>query len=173
LTAENVTSSAVSSLKELSVNRAATGGFRRILLAVDGSAGSLQASRLAFRLAASWGAALRAIAVVGKDRAGPLVARVETAPSARDRARASLEDTLAHLVRAGAEAGVTVEPALRVAPEVEPYEVILDEAERWPADLIVVGRGAHHGIGRALLGSQADHVLEFATLPIIVVPAVL
>ncbi len=147
------------------------GGFQRILLAVDGSAGSLQASRLAFRLAASWGAAIRAIAVVGKDRAGQLVDR-EAGPSARERARASLEDALAHVVRAGAEAGVNVESALRVGPEVEPYEVILDEAERWPADLIVVGRGSHHGIGRVLLGSQADHVLEFATLPVIVVPAV-
>jgi nucleotide-binding universal stress UspA family protein len=150
----------------------ATGGFQRILLAVDGSPGSLQASRCAFRLTASWGAALRAIAVVGKDPAGPLVARAGPGPSARARARESLEDALAHVVRAGADAGVKVDSALRVAPGVEPYEVILDEAEQWPADLIVVGRGSHHGIGRVLLGSQADHVLEFATLPVIVVPAV-
>jgi nucleotide-binding universal stress UspA family protein len=149
----------------------ATPGFHRILLAVDGSAGSLQASRLAFRIAASWGAALRAVAVAGKDRAGPLVDRAEAGQSARERARASLEDALAHVVHAGAEAGVKIEPALRVSPAAEPYEVILDEAEQWPADLIVVGRGTHHGIGRALLGSQADHVLEFATLPVIVVPA--
>jgi nucleotide-binding universal stress UspA family protein len=146
-------------------------GFQRILLAMDGSAGSLRASRLAFRLAASWGAALRAIAVVGKDRTGELVDRAGGGQSARERGRASLEDALAHVVRAGAEAGVTVEPALRVSPEAEPYEVVLDEAERWPADLIIVGRGSHHGIGRVLLGSQADHVLEFATLPVIVVPA--
>jgi len=147
------------------------GRFGRILLAVDGSAGSLQASRLAFRLAVSWGAALRAIAVVGRDRAGPLVDRTEAGQAAGERARASLEDALAHVVQAGAEAGVRVEPALRVSPAAEPYEMILDEAEQWPADLIVVGRGAHHGIGRALLGSQADHVLEFATLPVVVVPA--
>jgi nucleotide-binding universal stress UspA family protein len=146
--------------------------FQRLLLAIDGSAGSLQASRLAFRLAQSWGAALRAIAVVGRDRAGALVDRAAGGSSARERARASLEDALAHVIRAGADAGITVEPALRVAEAAEPYEVILDEAERWPADLIVVGRGSHHGIGRVLLGSQVDHVLEFATLPVIVVPAV-
>jgi nucleotide-binding universal stress UspA family protein len=149
-----------------------TGDFQRILLAVDGSAGSLQATRLALRLAASRGAALRVVAVVRKDRAGPLVDRAGAGSSAGERGRESLEDALAHVVRAGAEAGLTVESALRVAPDVEPYEVILDEAERWPADLIVVGRGTHHGIGRVLLGSQADHVLEFATLPVLVVPAV-
>jgi nucleotide-binding universal stress UspA family protein len=66
---------------------------------------------------------------------------------------------------------VTVDPALLVLPGVEPYEVILSEAEGWAADVIVVGRGTHHGIGRVLLGSQADHVLEFSSLPVIVVPA--
>jgi nucleotide-binding universal stress UspA family protein len=148
-----------------------TSGFERLLLAIDGSAGAFQASRLAFRLAASWGATLRAIAVVGKDRTGPLVYRTDAEDITREHTRISLEDVLAHVVRAGAEAGVTVEGALRVSPEAEPYEVILDEAERWPADLIVVGRGTHHGLGRALLGSQADHVLD-ATLPVIVVPAI-
>jgi len=153
------------------MSEAPIAGLRRILLAVDGSAGSLQASRLAFRLAASWGASLRAIAVVGKDRAGRLVDQAGGGRSAAARARASLEDALAYVVRAGVDAGVAVEPALRVSPGAEPYEAILDEAERWPADLIVVGRGSHRGIGRVLLGSQAEHVLEFATLPVIVVPA--
>ncbi len=146
-------------------------GFQRLLLAVDGSAGSLQASRLAFRLAASWGASVRAIAVLGKDRP-ELVALADGGSSARARARASLADALAYVSRIGTEAGVKVDPALLVSPGVEPYEVILGEAERWSADVIIVGRGTHHGIGRALLGSQADHVLEFATLPVIVVPAV-
>lgn len=149
----------------------APGGFRRILLAVDGSGGSLQASRLAFRLAGSWGAVVRAIAVVGDSRAGRLVDRAGAGHSAAERARESLEDALAHVVRAGQEAGVEVAGALRVARGAEPYEVILDEAERWPADVIVVGRGTHRGIGRLLLGSQAEHVLEFTTLPVIVVPA--
>ena len=67
--------------------------------------------------------------------------------------------------------GVTVEPALRVRPQAEPYEAILDELERWSANLLLVGRGSHHGIGRALLGSQTEQVLEFATVPVVVVPA--
>jgi nucleotide-binding universal stress UspA family protein len=152
------------------MSAATTAGFQKVLLAVDGSAGSLRASRLALRLAASWGASIRAIAVAGRDRAEQLVDRAAGDQSARERGRASLEDALAHVVRAGAEAGIVVEPVLRVSAA-EPYEAILGEAERWPADILVVGRGHHHGIGRALLGSQAEHVLEFATLPVIIVPA--
>jgi nucleotide-binding universal stress UspA family protein len=145
---------------------------RRLLVAVDGSPGSLQAGRVALQLAASWHATVRALAVLGRERAERLVdeADVSGVP-ARQRRQVALEDALAHLVRSGRDVGVAVEPILRVRPEAQPYEVILEEAERWPSDLLVVGRGSHHGIGRALLGSQAEQVLEFATLPVVVVPA--
>lgn len=144
----------------------------RILVAVDGSPTSLRAGSLAIDFAASWGAQIRAVAVLGEDRAERLVdeGRPGTTP-ARERRRAALEDAVEHLVRAGKDAGVPVEPAVRVRPRAQPYEVILDEAERWHADMLIVGRGSHRGLGRALLGSQTEHVLEFATLPVIVVPA--
>lgn len=74
------------------------------------------------------------------------------------------------MVRSGAAVGVAVEAELRVFPDKPPYEVILDEAESWPADMIILGRGRRHGIGRALLGNQTDHVLEFPTMPVTVVP---
>lgn len=144
----------------------------RVLVAVDGSPASLQAGRLAVTLAASWRASVRTVAVQGNERAERLVDRVGggSAP-ARERRRAALEDALAHLAQFAAEAGVTVECVVRVRAEAKPYEVILEEVDRWRADVLVVGRGGHRGIGRALLGSQTEHVLEFATLPVIVVPA--
>jgi nucleotide-binding universal stress UspA family protein len=146
---------------------------RRILIAVDGSPQALQAGRLAITLAISCHATVRAVAVLGKERGERLVDQAggSGGASARERRRAALADALAYLVRSGTEAGVGVEPDLRVRPDAEPYEVILEEVERWAADLLLVGRGSHRGIGRALLGSQAEQVLEFATLPVIVVPA--
>ncbi len=146
---------------------------QRVLVAINGSPASLEASRFALELAAAWRGAVRAVAVVGDERAERLVDEAAgggEAP-AHERRRAALEDALAHVVRAGQSAGITVEQTLLVRPRVQPYEVILDEADHWPADVIVVGRGHHHGIGRALLGSQTEHVLEFATRPVIVVPA--
>lgn len=150
-------------------------GPRRILVALDGSPQALQAGRLAISLALACQATVRAVAVLGKERGERLLDRAGTAETAgataRERRQAALQDALTHLVRAGTKAGVTVEPALLIRPQAEPYEVILDELERWPADLLLVGRGSHQGIGRALLGSQAEQVLEFATLPVVVVPA--
>lgn len=145
---------------------------QRILVAIDGSPQSLQAGRLAIGIAKSWGASVRAIAVLGRERGESLVNRATAREApARDRLKRTFEDALHHLVRSAASAGVTVAPVLAVRPEVEPYEVILDVATTWPADLLVVGRGTHHGIGRALLGSQTESVLEFATVPVLVVPA--
>ncbi|MGH7618718.1 MAG: universal stress protein [Gemmatimonadaceae bacterium] len=148
--------------------------LERILVAIDGSAASLAAARFAIDVAASRLATVRAVAVVGKDRderiAAQLIDRVGEGADSQARRRAALEDAVAHLVRLGTEAGVTVERALRVSPDREPYDVILDEADEWRAHVVVVGRGSHRGIGRALLGSQAEHLLEFAMIPVIVVP---
>ena len=44
----------------------------------------------------------------------------------------------------------------------EPQEIILDEAERWPADLIFVGSHGRKGIRRFLMGSTAEAVARYS-----------
>jgi nucleotide-binding universal stress UspA family protein len=39
-----------------------------------------------------------------------------------------------------------------------PKSIIMDEAEKWGADLIVVGSHGHRGIERFLLGSVSEGV---------------
>jgi nucleotide-binding universal stress UspA family protein len=48
-------------------------------------------------------------------------------------------------------------------------DVILEEAAAWPADLIVVGTHGRRGIGRALLGSDAEQIARSATVPVLLV----
>jgi nucleotide-binding universal stress UspA family protein len=48
----------------------------------------------------------------------------------------------------------------------DPVAQILDEAEAWGADLIVVGTAGRSGIGRVLLGSVAERVFAKATVPV-------
>jgi nucleotide-binding universal stress UspA family protein len=43
-----------------------------------------------------------------------------------------------------------------------PKEIILDEASRWAADLIVLGSHGHRGIDRFLLGSVSEEVAMHA-----------
>lgn len=137
----------------------------KVLVAVDGSVASLKAARLAVSLAASWHATVRFISVTDADPGRNPI------PTARvEEQAAELRNALDYVCRLGTEAGVAVEGMLRSGHGAQPYERILDEAEDWGADLLLVGRRRHHGLGRALLGSQAEHVLEFAQLPVMVVP---
>ncbi len=48
-------------------------------------------------------------------------------------------------------------------------EAIVDEARESGCDLIVIGTHGRRGIGRALLGSDAENVLRHATVPVLLV----
>jgi nucleotide-binding universal stress UspA family protein len=51
----------------------------------------------------------------------------------------------------------------------DPVAQILDEADSFNADLIVVGTAGRSGIGRVLLGSVAERVFAKATVPVMLV----
>lgn len=126
----------------------------RILLAVDDSADSFAAVRVAVELAGGLGARLRIVHV--------------SAPGSTA-ARAPGEDgaILTRMAAIAAAAGVTAESDLRAG--VTGHEV-LEAAREWPADLIVLGRAAHHVSGAPYVGAETRHVLEFAEQPVLVVP---
>jgi nucleotide-binding universal stress UspA family protein len=134
----------------------------RILVCVDGSRASLEAARGCIDLAARWHSRMRAVYVVEREDidGGGEAVRVE-------RLRRSGESFLARIVALGEERGLEVE---RAVLEGVPFEVILDDARRWKADLIVMGRMGRAGPGRALLGSEAERVLEFTDRPVLIVP---
>jgi nucleotide-binding universal stress UspA family protein len=72
------------------------------------------------------------------------------------------EEAQRHAMSAGeliAEPGLTVETAVR---EGDPRSVIVDEADAWPADLIVLGSHGRTGLKRLLLGSVAQSVVAHA-----------
>jgi nucleotide-binding universal stress UspA family protein len=49
-----------------------------------------------------------------------------------------------------------------------PYKGILDRAEEWSADLIVMGTHGRTGVERALAGSVAERVIRLAPCPVLV-----
>jgi nucleotide-binding universal stress UspA family protein len=63
--------------------------------------------------------------------------------------------------------GLEVETALL---DGEVGQAILDDARRWSADLVVMGRSRRGGSGEPYVGAQARHVLEFAEVAVLVVP---
>ena len=47
---------------------------------------------------------------------------------------------------------------------------ILEEAHAWGADLIVCGTHGRHGLGRFVMGSDAEYVLRRSAVPVLLVP---
>jgi nucleotide-binding universal stress UspA family protein len=126
--------------------------MQRILIAVDDSVESLGAARLGARLAAGWKASVRAFTVVG------------SAPAAE------AAHLLEHVVRDVRAAGVAADNVDGVVGSGVPFRAILDEARAWRADLIVMAVSHRSGLRSPYVGSQTEHVLEFAECPVLVVP---
>jgi nucleotide-binding universal stress UspA family protein len=135
-----------------------------ILLAINDSQAAFHAAEVAVAVARRLSVRLRAVSVV-------LDAEDKTPDSSPERTRQgelSARAALRHVTVLGTAAGVDVVTVLRfgdVAAE------ILDEALACEADLILMARVGRPGHVLQHLGSTTQHVLEFATVPVLVVPA--
>ncbi|WP_296666395.1 universal stress protein [Demequina sp.] len=135
-----------------------------VLVGVHDSAASAAAAAAAIEHARSSGAALRAVAVVehdgipnGSDREAALLHGREQACSA------ALADVARRATAAGVEAEVSLRRG-RVAAE------ILAEAAACHASVIVMGRMDRPGHVIPAIGSHTLGVVEFAHVPVLVVP---
>ena len=139
--------------------------YQRILIAVDDSPAGLQAARAAVDLAATHGAITRAITVL-RDHA--LAGALGGEPTnAEHRIAAGGRYVLDWVAGLAATSHVACETVER---DGEPFRCILDEADTWNADLIVMGRSDRRGPSSPYLGSETAHVLEFTDRPVLVVP---
>jgi len=141
--------------------------IRRLLLAIDDSAASLAAPRVADELATALDARLRVVHVSANH---VLDAALEAAgrPEARLRRTGSANLLLTRAAERAAAAGVVVDVVLLAGPV---GAAILAAAKDWRADLVIVGRSASARSGEPYIGSQTQHVLEFADQPVLVIPA--
>jgi len=48
-------------------------------------------------------------------------------------------------------------------------DIIVEQATAWPADLIVLGTHGRRGVGRLMLGSDAEQVLRMTPVPVLLV----
>lgn len=142
-------------------------GFRKILVPIDGSAASLEAHRLAMDLGANYRAEVILLYVVDSSVMAEL-----SRLSGREEPRLlqDMEESgrrmLTDLSREAQQRGVTETLDLHTGI---PDEIIMSEAERLKADLIVMGKIGRKGHRRSLLGSVTERVLEAADLPVLVV----
>lgn len=139
--------------------------YGRVLVAVDDSAAGLEAARVAVDLAAGSGAGLRAVTVLHDHQLQ--AAMGGEAARTRHELEAGARSLLAWVGDLAAQRGVACQAVERAG---EPFRAILDEADTWGAEVIVIGRSDRRGPSSPYLGSETAHVLEFAEVPVLVVP---
>ena len=142
--------------------------IRRVVVGVDGSAGSEAASSWALRVAARHGADLTVVVVVPpavSEVVAPIGMPVAVLDPDQTRVpyRELLDRTVAGL--RALDARVTIEPVLVEGPAADELLSAGDGA-----DLLVVGRSGRSQAVSVLLGSVTRSVLHHATLPVAVVP---
>lgn len=68
-------------------------------------------------------------------------------------------------------APVAVETVLVPHPGGRLADRVLQQASEWPADLVVLGTHGRRGVGRVLMGSDAEQVARTAPVPVLLVRA--
>ncbi|HEV8110661.1 MAG TPA: universal stress protein [Burkholderiales bacterium] len=146
--------------------------YRRILVAMDGSECSELALRHAVQFARTHRAKLHLLYVV--DEIGLNVGQPRTPDEFWQAVRKAGKGTLDKAKAQAAESGIATQTKLIEIPTMGSLvrhvaEVIVQEAVRSRADLVVVGTHGRRGLSRLLLGSVAEGVLRHCTVPVLLV----
>jgi nucleotide-binding universal stress UspA family protein len=143
--------------------------FKRILVAVDTSQTGELALQTAISLAAESQAQLRIVHAV--DVVSINMGEVPDQFNVTESLVKNGQDILRNAETTAAAAGLGVETHLITIDTLDQRipEAIAQEAESWPADLIVIGTHGRRGLSRMFLGSIAEGVARVATHPVLLV----
>lgn len=144
--------------------------YKRILVPVDGSPTAAKGMGEAINLAKESGAKLLLLHIVDEYPAfatpeiglnlGPLI----------DALRESGRETLERIAAIAKASGVQPETGLEENFGERVADAIVEKAVSWKADLIVMGTHGRRGVTRALVGSDAELVVRYSPVPVLLVP---
>lgn len=140
----------------------------RILVAVDDSPAALEGVVVATRLALGRTTRIKLMHVLADGAVARALRRPGEGAPAQPVAMDEWQALLRRLAGQAQEAGVDVETEL---VQGDPGPTLLDEARRWQADLVVVGRSDVRGQGSPYVGRVTRHILEFSECPVLVAVA--
>ena len=143
--------------------------YQRILVPVDGSPTSNAGLAEAIKLAKLTGARVRVLHVV--DETAFLMSG-DSSPMSGDIFTLLKEAGQAVLEAAREQvnaAGIAVDAALFDGFRGRLSERVAEQVKEWGADVIVVGTHGRRGVGRMLMGSDAEQIVRTATVPVLLV----
>jgi len=145
--------------------------YERILVPVDGSPTSDLGLAEAIKLARLTGARLFLLHAVDMTAIAITPEAAAVAPKLLDAMHDAGEQLLAKTTAAVRSAGLSAETALVEAMASRVSDLVVEHAKKWRADLIVIGTHGRRGVGRLLLGSDAEQVVRHAPVPVLLVRA--
>lgn len=144
--------------------------YQRILVPIDGSPTASAGLAEAIQLAKLTGAQLRLINVID-----PLVfaSGFESLGGYSADMFALLKEgsakVLADAKTLAQAAGVEVQTQSIEGLAARVSDVVADQVRSWKADLVVIGTHGRRGVGRLVLGSDAEQIVRSATVPVLLV----
>lgn len=142
--------------------------YDRILVPVDGSPTSIRGLDEAIALAKLTGASLRLAHVLDQVVfVGGETYTVDVFGLQKEGGELILQQMQARVEAAGVPVSTFLSEPLpgRVC------DVVMEQAKAFDADLIVVGTHGRRGVGRLLIGSDAEQIVRIATVPVLLVRA--
>ena len=143
--------------------------YRKILVAVDGSAAATKGLREAVRLAKSEEAELVIYHVVDEFYAFATpeasFAAMDIVPTLRDAGKR----VLAKAAAVADKQGVKAKAVMRETVGGSAADAIVREAKKQRVDLIVLGTHGRRGVRRLVLGSDAEQVVRTSHAPVLLV----
>lgn len=139
------------------------GRFENILLATDGSEFSAGAERIAMALCAEHGGHLHVVSAIPTPGGSGWMGG-----QPYKEAEAASEENLKRIEALTADRGIPC--TTHVMSGDDPYEVIVQAAKDFVADLVVMGRRGRRGLARIMLGDATAKVIGYAPCSVLVVP---
>lgn len=142
--------------------------YQRILVPIDGSATSNCALAEAIKLARQHAAQVKLVNVY-EDILYWIDENYINYAELQETIRLNAEKLLTKAQAEVIQAGIPVEAKLLEAKNNRIENVIIEEAKRWQAELIVIGTHGRSGFTRLMLGSVAEGVVRSASIPVLLI----
>ncbi len=142
--------------------------YQKILVPVDGSFTSSLALQEAIRLAKQLGACLELVHVY-EDAVYLVDENYFNYEELQKTIHSCGEKILVSTAEIVSAADVPVETRLIQSNNERIASILVEEAKRWQAELIVIGTHGHSGFSRLLLGSVAEGVARSASVPVLLI----
>ncbi len=142
--------------------------YQKILVPVDGSPTSNRALQEAIQLAQRLGARLELVHIY-EDIVYLVDEDYVNYEELQKTVYSCGEKILAEAAAVVRASDIEVETKLIQASNERITNLLVAEAERWQAELIIIGTHGHSGFSRLLLGSVAEGVVRAASIPVLLI----